>query len=66
MKLSVACLASGLPAGVLRAAPWMEKAANNATAPLRAATFDLDDDDVPTTVNVSAFLSVRAAAAQRA
>jgi hypothetical protein len=44
----------------------MEKAANNATAPLRPAIFDLDDDDVPTTVNVSAFLSVRATASQRA
>lgn len=66
MKLSVACLASSLPAAVLRAAPWVEKGAAAAAAPFRAAVVELDDDDVPTTVSVPAFLSVHGAAPQRA
>jgi hypothetical protein len=66
MKLSVACLASSLPAAVLRAAPWVEKGAAAAATPTRAAVFDLDDDDIPTTVSVPAFLSVHAVAPQRA
>ncbi len=66
MKLSVGCLASSLPGSVLRGGSWAESAAAAPATPVRAAVFDLDDDDVPTTIHLPAFHGTNVATPQRA
>jgi hypothetical protein len=66
MKLSVGCLASSLPSSVLRTGSWAESAVAAPATPVRAAVFDLDDEDIPTTIHLPAFHGSNAAAPQRA